>query len=180
MKHTLRNVKAVRRKVELPEKLWELAELALHDIMKVNRMKGTYRIDMSDWHVPDQPLKLIYEDGYPKYIPDKPKCSVCFAGAILAMTFKIPLHHYFTPWDEEPPTVRKFAALNELRKGQVIEALAELGYGRLEEMTRGEYYIALRRQYKHLDRAMPKPEVSFHKFKVAMKALITDLKAAHL
>lgn len=63
------------RTKKLPDKPSKLIRVALSDLIAVEKMKKTYRIDMGDWHAG------AFEDG--------DKCSVCFAGSVMARTLGV-------------------------------------------------------------------------------------------
>ncbi len=107
----------------LPVKLSDLVDLALDDLEKVEK-DPRYMVRMSSWHVSPDIMMLRGEE---------PKCGVCFAGAVMAMTMKVPLDRTIEFFDEVPddfePTPlkwRKYQALDRFRRGQVDVAIAQL------------------------------------------------------
>lgn len=95
----------------LPNKLSALIFVALKDLRKVER-SPKYSIAMSQtWH-----------DGTTIFAP----CMVCFAGAVMAGTCKVPLNKYATPEYFPRDTNRKFMALDSIRLGYLQSALNRL------------------------------------------------------
>lgn len=106
----------------LPDKPSELIRVALADLRKVEAMPDVYRVDMSYWHHP--------RDG---------KCSVCFAGAVMAQTIKLDVDAHVSAYDDrfDIETENKLEALNSFREGAVGDGLSYLG--RYSDWH-GEYY----------------------------------------
>lgn len=96
-----------------------LIMVAIEDLKKVKEDKETYRIIPSTWH--------CHEGG---------KCSVCFAGAVMAGTLNIPPRDYVEPYYfKSKKTERALLALDLFRRGEVGSGLYFLGIpisGRLE------------------------------------------------
>lgn len=94
-----------------PKRMSEAIRMAVADLEAVEKLPQ-YRIDMGAWHEPAP-------DGL---------CEVCFAGAVMARTHKLPQHRYssgfdIAGWDWNCV----FDALNELRKGGVASAAQSMG-----------------------------------------------------
>lgn len=99
------------RNCELPDKLSELIDVALADLEKVEA-DPLYEVDMGEWHQ-----------------PRGPKCSVCFAGSVMAKTCDVDPMENQDPYGFSPRNIVKFLALNEARSGYVRTALHQLGHG---------------------------------------------------
>jgi hypothetical protein len=134
----------------LPEKLSDLIATALADMQRVRRLKE-YRIDLDVWHA-----------------PSNGKCSVCFAGAVMAGTLqRSPDEHLeITSFANRHESAR-LKALNDIREGDLDCALERLGlpieayydapsidsvFGRdLDDyQTRAKFYRQMRALSKHL------------------------------
>lgn len=101
--------KKATRVTKLPDKPSALIRLALRDLEAVERMPKRYRIDMYAIHDPA-------DDGV---------CEVCFAGAVMARSFKLPPDKLSMPRDvtNEP---EKLWALDSFRRGFVENAFQEM------------------------------------------------------
>jgi hypothetical protein len=98
------------RELPLPDKLSDLIQMALGDLMKVEQ-NGNYEIDMNSWHMP-RPNNL---------------CRVCMAGAVLARFLK-PDEYCSSPegmFDRD--TLLKLLAIDLVRVGCLRTAAACLG-----------------------------------------------------
>lgn len=93
------------KKIEdrLPSKLSELIIVALQDLRKAEKSKH-YVIDMGTWHQPN---------GH---------CSVCFGGAVMAGTFKMPRTLSIAPYHFRVKISNKLSALDSLRTGRIVAA----------------------------------------------------------
>lgn len=109
----------------LPKKLSDVILLALEDLRKIEK-DPKYMIDMGVWHEP----RTSREDKNTKV------CAVCFAGAVLAKTFKKdPLKPFVVEVESNnylhtglPHTTEgKLSALDSLRNADVYEALELAG-----------------------------------------------------
>lgn len=94
--------------ITLPDLPSELLELALHDLGEIEK-DPKYTIDMHDWH---------HKRGG--------VCHVCLAGAVMATRLEVEPRQWLSPYDFEDPIANKLAALNELRLGEVMDALDTL------------------------------------------------------
>ncbi len=86
-------------KPTLPNTLQELIEVALADA-EACKADPKYVLNMSVWHTK---------------IDDK--CYVCFAGAVMAQTLKVPTRMIYYPADFDYDTEHKLEALNYVRMG---------------------------------------------------------------
>ena len=103
-----------------PKKLSKPIRLALHDLALVERSKK-YVVRMAHWHTALPPSS------------GGALCSVCFAGSVMAKTLNTPMDkeiHYGNLYEFGHGWSRAFEALDEVRKGNVSAALAELGQPR--------------------------------------------------
>ena len=99
-----------KKSAKLPNTLYGLLRVAIRDLLKVEKMKKKYVIEMGDWHTPNG------------------KCAVCMAGAVMAANKMIPDAKYigFPGCYFDDATARKFDAINFLRIGCVHDAAIEL------------------------------------------------------
>jgi hypothetical protein len=98
-------------KIELPEKLSELIEVALEDLEKVERLPKVYRVEMSTWHRQEEGL-----------------CSVCLAGVVIAMRLGLAPTETLKISSSAPNKTQKaLLALNATRCGAVQDAVLYLG-----------------------------------------------------
>lgn len=138
-------------KTVLPGKPSELITLAMDDLNRAER-SDKYSVSMSNWHYPMQGGE---------------RCYVCFAGAVMAMTMKVPIDFEIDSPDQFlGANSNKLASLDYFRLGNVRAAFGELG--RSEE--RGEEF----------DRNIPSYIFKKRAFKLAMRRLARDLEKAGL
>lgn len=91
---------------ELPDKLWQLLELAINDA-QLCQSDSQFKLDMLEWLEPD------CEDTV---------CRVCMAGAVMAKTLGCPTDEECYPSRIGGTTEAKLRAINELRLGDVYGA----------------------------------------------------------
>ncbi len=97
--------------VPVPDKPSELIRLAIADLKKTAAMPDDYTIDMHQWHGKDW--------------QNEKKCSVCFAGSVMAQTLQAPRglslsnSAFDTHWEYA------FAFLDQVRQYVVIPLLAD-------------------------------------------------------
>lgn len=104
----------------LPDKLSKLVVLALRDLELVEKQPETYVVDMGKWHDPNS------------------HCTVCLAGAVMAMTLKESPKQFTTPSEYPRVVAAKLSALNFLRCGDVASAAIVCGHrDRIEVSLRG-------------------------------------------
>ena len=127
---------------KLPDKLSELIRLALHDENAAHR-SSRYEVDMSTWHSPNG------------------KCSVCFAGSVMAFSLEASIEDNYDPCDFDEDTQLKLKALHEVHVGDITAALACMpntykefeeeitGYHEDRKEWRKDMYKAIRRLEKH-------------------------------
>jgi hypothetical protein len=97
---------------QLPNKLSDLIELALNDLEAVEAQPDKYRVNMLNWHEPQ-------EDGI---------CEVCFAGAVLANTIKLdPATDDWDVMESGQCATALMFALDDARRGDIRDALEQLG-----------------------------------------------------
>ena len=97
-------------KNKLPEKLSALILAALKDLQRVRRRKNV-AVDMGTWH------ESLSTGG----------CIVCFGGAVMAGTLKVPDSHMAYPEHFADHTRDRLCALNYLRRGELGDALSVVG-----------------------------------------------------
>ena len=97
----------------LPNKLSELLLLAVKDAKACEAMPDKYVLDMWDWHVP--------------YVGDEDvatgACHVCLAGSVIAQTLGASPENEAIPGDYDGDTHRALVAIDEMRRGDFMEAL---------------------------------------------------------
>lgn len=143
----------------LPEKPSELIRLALNDLSLAEK-DGAYRIEMGLWH-----LSTSYHDG---------KCAVCFAGAVMANTLKIPSNVNVDPYDFPLSIRNKLLALDRFRTGAVREGLFALLGGKAVRALDLDGLPAV------LPPNIPRYELSPILFKIALRELADSLERVGL
>lgn len=88
----------------LPDTLWELAQVALKDLIETEKMQDRYEIDMSEWY---------QTNG---------KCSLCMAGAVAAQTLGAGDRGKNSLFNMFPHLSEKFSAIDDLRLGCIRAA----------------------------------------------------------
>ncbi len=106
-------------KSKLPNKPSALLLLALDDLRAVEKNK-LYRITMGSWHVPDT------YDGV---------CEVCFAGAVIAGTFKESPIKEHGDCDKFGDDKDKLYAIDHFRTGYLKDALDLMGFECPEDLA---------------------------------------------
>ena len=89
---------------KLPDRPSELIMMALEDLKKAEESK-VYDVDMSEWH--STKGRMVS------------KCSICFAGSVMAFSMGVDIQGNYTPNDFDIVTAGKLIALDEFRVGQV-------------------------------------------------------------
>ena len=134
-------------KLTLPKKASGVIRLALSCLNKVEQSK-LYKVDMHKWHEPNK------------------RCSVCFAGVVMAKFLGAEPSWHGYPGDYPQGTANKLSALNCFRRGQID--------------------IALSCMNRHLrkgiepDRPITSYKLNSAQFKRDMRKLARDLDAAGL
>lgn len=90
----------------LPNKLSDVIMVALEDLVKAERSKR-YKVNMDHWHAPNG------------------KCSVCFAGAVMAKCDGVRPSEYIGPSDFSGRSERALRALNFVRLYSFAEMFSE-------------------------------------------------------
>lgn len=93
----------------LPDKPSDLILVALRDL-ELCELNDNYIIAMHLWH-----------DNFRGY------CHVCFAGVVMSQTLKAPGVRNLLPYEFDDKTSSKLEALDEFRKGDVLEGLKTIG-----------------------------------------------------
>jgi hypothetical protein len=106
-------------KKRLSDKLSEAILQALEDLEMVIK-DPKYTIDFGSWHDP-----VSIENG--QFLPDSKKCSVCFAGSVMAKRLNADYEYETSPSDF-PEHQDMLYALDRARSGDVRTALHKLGY----------------------------------------------------
>lgn len=135
----------------LPDKLSDLAELALNDLENCEAAPGLYVINMNAWHDPCELSRT---------------CDVCMAGAVIANTLGANPQDLLEPNEFNRDTANKLNAIDDLRIGDVSCALFYLNR---EDASNGK-----------LDREIPDYSRGPEIFKSAIRGLIADLREAGL
>lgn len=92
----------------LPDKLWQLCELAMADMAKCEVDSG-YEVLMSAWH---------------ELSVRKPICYVCLAGSVMAQTLKVDKMIECDPSNFPDEICDKLLAINDLRAGNLWNAIS--------------------------------------------------------
>lgn len=114
----------------LATRLSEVMRIALRDLRKVEAADKLYRVDMGSFHEYDGDADADADED------DGPKCSVCFAGSVMAFSLAAKINKNVNPNDFEPAVERKLLAIDALREGSVVTALNVM-YG--EDDSNGDY-----------------------------------------
>lgn len=153
----------------LPEKPSALLELALNDLEAVEKLPR-YMVDMVDWHQ----LRTVYimaKDGLGT--ESHVVCSVCLAGAVLAVSLKVPEDLRITPLAlKDRRLSTKLLTIDDLRIGDVKSALDNLDIPLPPGLAASYDMPAYEKRHAYNDRASGPEE-----FKKAIRTLIRDLKA---
>lgn len=117
--------------VKLPEKPSDLIRLALKDLILVERSK-IYDVDMGEWH-------LSMEDEERGVT-----CAVCFAGAVMAQTFKTPMTASPSPKDMPYQSYnwKRLEALDYFRTGCIAGGLLMIS-SKFEQTYLSSKYIEI-------------------------------------
>jgi hypothetical protein len=108
---------AVLTQISPPNCLSAAVDLAIGDLRKTMAMPDVYAVHMGHWHTPP-------DSNFTDVLPSTP-CNVCFAGAVMAQTLKLPVRDYVSgPEDFDGPWGQIFGALNAVRTGDLIGAYA--------------------------------------------------------
>ena len=131
-----------------PIKPSALIRLALGDEEKAHA-SNEYRVDMGDWHY-----------------PNTTKCSVCFAGAVMAFSLGADARTYIQPQGFDVHTSNCLLALNSFRTGRVYEGLHTMGLSDMEKED----------SHRKLDRYVRPYSKSRDAFRAAMEKLAEELE----
>ena len=101
----------IKSNTPAPTKLSEAIRMALKDQLAVEK-NPKIEIDMNTWHTA---------------LEGKPKCAVCFAGAVMHQQFYLTLGSTAYPNSFPLEWRMVFMALNAVRSGRVKEALLYMG-----------------------------------------------------
>jgi hypothetical protein len=139
---------------QLPNKLSELAQMALDDVLAVERLPNQFVVDMGEF---------IVESGN--------LCRVCAAGAVMVQRLGATTNS--TTNDFGPHNKWALWAIDKLRMGYVGWAL---------QILKGDERVAWRREDTDhaLDRDVPEYSTDSGEWHVAMRSLIADLQKAGL
>lgn len=96
----------------LPSKLSAVLRVAVGDVAKVLARPAEYAINVEAWHVAGD--------------ESDPRCLVCAAGAVMAMTLEVPREQTRTVREFAPAVQARLLAIDSVRRGQVREALDEV------------------------------------------------------
>ena len=98
-------------------KLYELLDLALDDLVVINDKKNKYELSMNIWHSPE----------------DNGKCSVCLAGAVMANRLKADRKKYKKPENFDYEEHDRLLAIDALRQGEIGYAMELLDIDKRED-----------------------------------------------
>jgi hypothetical protein len=149
----------------LPDRPSELILLALSDLEAVEKMPG-YKVDMETWH--------HYYPSESSCSVSTPVCHVCFAGAVMANTLKVPItdcvHPEDSMWLDEDTTL-KLLALNSFREGLIYQGLERMSI---------HVTSAMRGKFGHSFACMPQYRLEPALFKSEMTRMAAALKEVGL
>lgn len=101
--------RSTKREPLLPEKLSDCLAVALGDLIKCERQKGTYRIYMMTFHQPNS------------------HCTVCLAGAAMAQTLGVPPTEPSCPSGFNQHNNVRLNAISNCAISSLADGLQELG-----------------------------------------------------
>jgi hypothetical protein len=147
------------KKVLRPERLWQLARLALDDLLAVER-RGDVEIDMSYWVAPMRNKLLSREPVLDSVAIEKlkqeanGKCCACLAGSVLinSLSFDVEpmkdsskacrlVEYGDIGFRFDRGTMSCCGAINALRTGDTKQALTYFNMRRLAEWEHGDFVI---------------------------------------
>lgn len=148
----------------------ELIRLGLHDLEEVEAKPEAYKIDMMDWHRPNG------------------KCSVCFAGAVMAMTYHTDPKKYLMPSSRDmkgvnQKSISRLASLNAARTGAIATFVCRFfgGGGDHAEAMAKKTREALHPEQHYVEVLhTPRNKRERGKFKKQMADIATKLEAIGL
>lgn len=149
-----------KKPVILPRVMSKLIVLALNDLKKVERSRR-YRVDMAIFHAPTM---------FTGTLAAPLKCTVCFAGAVMAARLGAPRDEELYP-DDFKGNAAQLQALDHLRRGRVGLAAESLG------RSGGKAMAIASRFDRDVPNYTPRTRKAFH---TAMRKLARDLKAVGL
>ena len=136
-----------------PTKLSEAIRLALKDQLAVEK-NPKIEIDMNTWHTA---------------LKGKPKCAVCFAGAVMHQQFNLTLGSTMYPISFPLEWYNVFKALNAVREGYVDEALMCMGVH--SQRKAAEIAATIK-----VSSPMPDYHISKTKFRKEMRSIAKQLE----
>ena len=134
---------------KLPKKPSDLIEIALKDLCAVER-DSRYRVNMNTFH------EVHYT-----------RCEVCFGGAVMAKSLKVPTMSDKDPGDLAPRVAAKILALDHFRDGSVSSGLEQMKLEQRDGVTVE-------------DREIVDYSVNKGKFKKQMAKMASDLRLVGL
>jgi hypothetical protein len=99
-----------KTEIKLPEKMSDLIDIAINDLEAVEQ-DPKYEIDMGRWHAPEH-------SAY--------KCSVCFAGSVMAKTFNSDRGTLLSPDNFTKWNASRLKALDEIRQYDFVDAFDKM------------------------------------------------------
>lgn len=149
------------KNVVLPKIPSKLLQLAMDDLALIEKDER-YTVNMSHWHHSWNSLA--------------DRCSVCLAGAVMAMTCKVPFHYFVVSTDYfEIENQRAFEAIDWFRQGSIQDAFDKLGLD-MSDGSPARTYMISNGSYAHIPMYQPDPV----RFRLAMNVLIYNLEKAGL
>lgn len=154
-----------RSVIELPNKLSELAAMALDDVTELEQRPSEFTIDM--------------EEAYLDPAGPNGTCVICAAGAVMVQRLGASPDHVLFPHSFEPRIHRALEAIDRLRDGSVGAAFVELR-ARVIHPSAMKSFDADYAAARELDRDMPRYSESTELWREEMQVLIDDLEEAGL
>ncbi len=102
---------------KLPDTPSKLIRVALDDLEAV-RNDNRYVVNFAEWHIP-------YTNKFADQFSETLRCSVCFAGSVMAKSLNVNINVPLTPTDF-PKEGNKLKALDHFRRGHIRLGLHEL------------------------------------------------------
>lgn len=163
----------------LPDKLWQMLDLALADLEAIERQKSKYVVDMQTYHD-----VWTVQEGRKRV----KKCAVCFAGAVMACSLKVsPTETNLEPGDFPEFIEWKLDAVDIARSGNIESAVNTFysgsSWGGLREEDEQKLEkVGKKDEFGDIDYCINIPEYSEDPaaFKAGIRKIIGKLKRVGL
>jgi hypothetical protein len=156
-----------------------LCEIAMEDLLKIEKMDHLYKIEMAEWHSP----VFDEDDDNHRKVANIHTCYVCYAGATMAMSLDLKPNQDYAQTKFPEGIERRLSALNAFRSGYIHDGLEYMGFTLHQSLNAKDvfgYYNApeLLPEYESLPNSIPVPCYNDDKraFKRGMKRVIKLLQ----